>query len=269
MKLKFEIKEISRHNAVVFVGNNHYSPVMPVLTKHWLGGFIDGELKAVLTLGWGTQPKRTIQKLFPSLDTQDYYEIGKMCLLDELPRNSETQFLSSVVKWMKINLPERKFLYTLADGIMGKAGYVYQAASFYYGGFFKTSVYRSNTGEKIHPRTTKELCKENAKFLNKDKVFWLTHDFMESKGIEKYNGLMFRYIFPLNRQAKKMLKNESTVTWNKSYPKDKDLKFWKMMGKGDYQEVAMPVFSYDEVVYNDKNLKLNRRKDSSTLERFL
>ena len=41
------------------------------------------------------------------------------------------------------------------------------------------------------------------------------------------------------------------------------------MGKGDYQEVDMPVFSYDEVVYNEKNLKLNRKKKCSTLERFL
>ena len=77
---------------------------------------------------------------------------------------------------------------------MGKAGYVYQAASFYYGSYFKTSVYRSSTGEKIHPRTTKYLCQENAIFLGKEKVFWLTHDFMETKGIERYNGLMFRYI---------------------------------------------------------------------------
>ena len=61
------------------------------------------------------------------------------------------------------------------------------------------------------------------------------------------------------------MKNESTVTWSKAYPKDKDLKFWKMMGKGDYQEVDMPVFSYDEVVYNEKNLKLNRKKKCSTL----
>ena len=270
MKLNFVIKEIPKQAAVAFVSDNHYSPIMPVLTKHWLGGFLDGKLQAVLTLGWGTQPKATIKKLFPELDTQDYYEIGKMCLLDELPRNSETQFLSSVIKWMKMNLSERKFLYTLADGIMGKPGYVYQAASFLYGGYFKTSVYRSNTGEKIHPRTSKKLCEENAIFLKKKKVFWLTHDFMETKGIEKYNGLMFRYIFPLNKKAKKILKNDSltTVEWNKNYPKGKDLKFWKMMGKGIYEEVEMPTFSYDIIVQNKKNgahIKTNR---NSTLERF-
>ena len=33
----------------------------------------------------------------------DYYEIGKMCMLDEMPKNSESQMLSKVVKWMKID----------------------------------------------------------------------------------------------------------------------------------------------------------------------
>jgi hypothetical protein len=271
VKLNFEIQQIPKQAAVAFVSEHHYSPIMPVLTRYFLGGFIDGKLQAVLTLGWGTQPKATIKKMFPNLDNQDYYEIGKMCLLDELPRNSETQFLSSVIRWMKLNVPKVSFLYTLADGIMGKPGYVYQAASFLYGGYFKTSVYRSSTGEKIHPRTSKKLCEENARFLKKppgEKVFWLTHDFMETKGIEKYNGLMYRYIFPLNRRGKRIIKNESTVEWSKNYPKDKDLKFWKMMGKGLYEETDMPIFNYDIIVQNKKNgphIKTNR---NSTLERF-
>ena len=53
---------------------------------------------------------------------------------------------------------------------MGKAGYVYQAANFLYGGNFKTLVYRTKYGEKVHPRTASDLCKENAKFLGKEKV---------------------------------------------------------------------------------------------------
>jgi hypothetical protein len=233
-----------------------------------LGGFLDGKLMAVLTLGWGTQPKQTITKLFPTLDTQDYYEIGKMCLPDELPRNSETQFLSAVVKWIKKNHPEKKFLYTLADGIMGKAGYVYQAASFLYGGEFQTFVYRTTSGEKVHPRTTGTLCKENATFLGKEKVFWLTYDFMESKGIQKYRGLMFRFILPLNRKAKRMMKHESTVKWNVDYPKEDSLKFWVQTGRGKWIDADMPEFNYDNIEHNKKNIETHNTQ-SSTLETFL
>ena len=151
MKYEFEIKEIPRYVAAELIHSLHYSKIMPKLTKHFLGCFLKNELVGVLTLGWGTQPKATINKLFEGLDTKDYFEIGKMCMKEEMPRNSETQMISGVVKWLKLHHPQRKFLYTWADGIMGKPGYVYQAANFLYGGYIWTQIYINDEGEKyIH-----------------------------------------------------------------------------------------------------------------------
>ena len=132
MKFNYTVKEINRVTATDFVQAYHYSPVMPKLTKHFLGFFLDNELKGVLTLGWGTQPRQTINKLFPGLVSKDYYEIGKMCMDEEMPRNSESQMISATIRWMKQNT-DCLFLYTMADGIMGKCGYVYQASNFYFG----------------------------------------------------------------------------------------------------------------------------------------
>ena len=215
MKYNFEIKEITRFDSTELVQTYHYSKIMPRLTKHFLGCFLDGELVGVLTLGWGTQPKATIAKLFDGLDTKDYYEIGKMCMKPEMPKNSESQMLSGVVKWMKENCPEKKFLYTWADGIMGKPGYVYQAANFLYGGFIWTQIYISDKGEKIHPRSSRRLCDENVQFkLEKEpnffegkkgeRIYWLTQDFLDHKGISKIYGKQFRYILPLNKKARKL-----------------------------------------------------------------
>ena len=98
MKYNFIIREIDKHTAIHLIQNTHYSKVMPKLTKYYLGCFLEDELVGVLTLGWGTQPRQTINKLFPGLETKDYYEIGKMCMLEKMPRNSESQMLSKVVK---------------------------------------------------------------------------------------------------------------------------------------------------------------------------
>ena len=233
MKYEFEIKEISRFNAAELIQSLHYSKIMPKLTKHFLGCFLDNELVGVLTLGWGTQPKATINKLFQGLDTKDYFEIGKMCMKEEMPKNSETQMISGVIKWLKKNHPQKKFLYTWADGIMGKPGYVYQAANFLYGGFIWTQIYISSKGEKIHPRSSRRLCEENVKFkLNKEpdffknkkgkRIYWLTQDFLDHKGISKIYGKQFRYILPLNKNSRKLLK-KSSVEWNIDYPKDSNL----------------------------------------------
>ena len=73
MKYEFQIKEISKPVAAELIQSLHYSKIMPRLTKHFLGCYLENELVGVLTLGWGTQPKATIAKLFDGFKL--YYSI--------------------------------------------------------------------------------------------------------------------------------------------------------------------------------------------------
>lgn len=277
MKYEFEIKEISRSQATDFIQSLHYSKIMPKLTKHFLGCHLDGKLVGVLTLGWGTQPKATIAKLFDGMDTKDYYEIGKMCMSEKFPEDSypESQMISAVVKWMKVNTPEKQFLYTWADGIMGKPGYVYQAANFLYGGFIWTQIYISDKGEKIHPRSSRRLCDENVQFKLErepdffvgkkgERIYWLTQDFLDHKGISKIYGKQFRYILPLNKKSRKLLK-KSKVEWSLNYPKENDLVWDKSTTEGRKRLDEMPYIDGDMTEYNTKNVNAHR----GTLEAFL
>jgi hypothetical protein len=275
MKFDFEVIEIDKTLATNFVQKYHYSPVMPAITKHYLGFFLSGELKGVVTLGWGTKPRHTFNKMFPNVgilekkdesfihDINDwYYEIGKMCLTIDLndTKGAGSQMVSSTIKWLKNNTT-CQFLYTMADGIMGKCGFVYQASNFYYGEQYFTSVYLMENGEKLHPRTSKELCKENAKFSGKEKLFWMTTDFMEHRGIKRINGLMFRYLYPLNKKAKRMMLRESSMNWDKNYPKSKQLEWvdvTDMKNKKTLKE--RPPFTFENAKYN-KNIP-------STLDEF-
>ena len=102
----------------------HYSNILPRLNKHFVGFYLEGELVGVVTLGWGTRPLHTIKKIFPSLETKDYYEIGRMCMTEDMPRNSESQMISQLITYIKENYPEIKVLFTWADGMVGKPGYV-------------------------------------------------------------------------------------------------------------------------------------------------
>ena len=271
MKFDFEVIEIDKNLTTKFVQKYHYSPVMPAITKHYLGFFLDGDLKGALTLGWGTKPRHTFNKMFPNVgilekkdekfvhDINDwYYEIGKMCLSTELNHNrgAGSQMVSATIKWLKNNT-KCQFLYTMADGIMGKCGFVYQASNFYYGEKYFTSVYLMENGEKLHPRTSKDLCMENAKFSGKEKVFWMTTDFMIHKGIRRIDGLMFRYLYPLNKKAKRMMK-QSSMNWDKSYPKSKDLEWVDVTDKKNKKSVPQPDFKMDidNIEYN-KNISAN------------
>ena len=277
----FVVKRIHKVNAIELIQKYHYSPVMPGITKYYLGLFLDNKLKGVLTLGYGTKPRHTFNKMFPSvgvLDTDDneefihdinewYYEIGKMCLIDDLNENkiAGSQMVSAVIRWLKDNT-QCKFLYTMADGIMGKCGYVYQASNFYFGEKYWTPVYLMENGEKLHPRSTKTLLVENAEFSGRDKLFWMTSDFMKHKGIKKIVGYMFRYIYPLNKKAKRIMKNNSTLNWSLNYPKDIDLEWMDITDKKEKQYIDKPAFTFEDAKYNLKNI--NAHKDGATLENF-
>lgn len=233
MKSLFILREIDKDSAKIFIERWHYSKVLPKLNKVFLGGYIKGELRAVITLGWGVRPKHTIKKLFPSLNTNDYYEIGKMCLDDDMPRNSETQFLKQVVSWIKCHRPEIKVLYTWADGMLGKPGYVYQASNFLYGGYIWTDSYFTLAGEKVHPRGTRQFCKEDAERQGKEKVFWISLEYQREKGIFRYKGKQFRYcLFLCGHKERKRLLKESSFVWVKSGAKHEDLEWKQQQDKG-------------------------------------
>lgn len=252
-KLSPTVWEIEKEMAVDFIRCHHYSKVMPRLTKHYLGFYTGEELLGVVTLGWGTQPLKTIRKIFPNhlLSTSTYLEIGKMCYVPAMNGNRHfgSSVLSLLIKWLQQNT-DCLFLYTLADAIMGKCGYVYQAANFRYIGSFQTSVYRCRyTGEKIHPRSARILLEENAKMDGVDKRFWLTHEYCMHKGIDKINGRMFRYIYPLNNTAIKILESYPEYQ-GLDYPKDKDLYLSVRVSPRTYEQIPIPYFAPNVCQYN-------------------
>ena len=226
MKYNYEVKEITKEQCLQMVQKYHYSNTLPRLNKHFLGFFVGGVLVGVITLGWGTRPRHTIKKLFPTLETKDYFEIGRMCMTDEMPRNSESQMLSACVKWLKRNCPEVKILFTWADGMLGKCGYVYQASNFIYTGFVGGEFYLKD-GVKIHVRSMKQiLCNDSRN--DKRLTVRPTLEQMRELNIRHYKGKQYRYIYFLcSRTEQKRLKDSCLEPLDLARPKDKDLE-WRV-----------------------------------------
>ena len=234
----------------------HYSNTLPRLNKHFVGFFLDNKLVGMVTLGWGTRPLHTIKKIFPSLETKDYYEIGRMCMTEEMPRNSESQMISQLILWIKQNCPEIKVLFTWADGMMGKAGYVYQASNFLYCGYIWTDIYMKD-GIKLHPRQTKHY------FTNDENDNRLTCrptlEMMKSVGISHYKGKQFKYLtFLCSKNMAKKLKRECVETLSLDYPKEKDLE-WKIQNEsGKWVYCDKPPYISDTNVTDHNVLNLDK-----------
>lgn len=253
------IKVIDNLTALELIFNNHYSKIMPHLTKHCLGAYENDKLVGILTLGWGTRPLHTIKKLFPSLTSKDYFEIGKMCMLESMPKNSESQLLSATIDWIKKNQPQIKILFTWADGILGKPGYVYQSANLLYGGFIWTDLYITAEGEKVHPRTSQGLTNKGDKICGHRP----TKDFMIKNGWNHYKGKQFRYLYFLcNKIEKKKLLTVSTVQWTIDYPKSKDLE-WQI------QDLTTGEWKFtDNILYNKEAVSVANKKVTSNTNKI-
>lgn len=242
MKYRYTLKEISKQTALEMVKRYHYSNALPSINKHFIGFYIGEELVGVVTLGWGTRPLHTIRRLFPSLESKDYYEIGRMCMTEEMPRNSESQMLSQLVKWVKTNCPDIKVLFTWADGMMGKPGYVYQASNFLYAGYIVTDFYLKD-GVKIHPRQTKKIfgAVDDSRLSVRP-----TREQMLQHGIEHYRGKQFRYVlFLCNKAEQRRLKQECTVVLDRNYPKATDLSWRKQTATSSWADCGKPSYKTD------------------------
>lgn len=242
MKLNLVVKEIDRDTAVSMITKYHYSNTLPKINKHFLGFFLENELVGVVTLGWGTRPLHTIRRIFPSLTTSDYYEIGRMCMTDDMPRNSETQMLSACCKWIKANCPDVKILFTWADGMIGKPGYVYQAASFIYAGYSDGEMYMKD-GVKIHVRQMKQFLAPGDKRI----TVRPTLEQMRMYNIQHYRGKQYRYIkFLCGKFEKRRLLKECLLDLTEANPKHDNLS-WRIrdINMGKWMVCEKPPYQTD------------------------
>lgn len=244
-KQKYIVRQIDKDTALRMIQKYHYSNTLPKINKYFLGFFLNSELVGVVTLGLGTRPLHTINRIFPSLGTSDYLEIGRMCMTDEMPRNSESQMLSQLIKWIKNNIPECKILFTWADGMLGKPGYVYQASNFIYAGYSGGEMYMKD-GIKIHVRQMKSILLKNGE---KDKRITVrpTLEQMREHNIEHYKGKQYRYLYFLcSKQEKKRLMDECLIDLSLPNPKEKDLEWTKKNRiTGKWEKASMPCYLTD------------------------
>ena len=96
------------------------------------------------------------------------------------------------------------------------------------------------------------------------RIYWLTQDFLDHKGISKIYGKQFRYILPLNKKARKLLK-KSKIEWNLNYPKNNDLIWNKSTKEGKKQLKGIPKIDPNMTEYNTKNVNAHL----GSLEAFL
>lgn len=197
-----EVHPISLTEARQFIRANHYASVLPPHSMLRLGSVPTG---CVSVWGYGVRPADTIRILMRDGKPSEYLELARLCCEQELPRNTESRFISKCVKWIEKNRPEILLLWSWADGMRGKPGFVYQASNWNHCRVLRTGWYTN--GESImHPRffVTRYGSRTAAKGL----------------GYKKISGFQYGYYLLLGDRRKKKATANRILLPNLPYPKD-------------------------------------------------
>lgn len=127
------IKMIDRNIANKTIIKNHYSKKVYNGTYINLGVFKDNILMGVLQFGYAMNPASG-GSVVKDTRIDEYLELNRMWLDDELGKNSESKALSYSIKFIKNRFKKIKWIQSFADERCGGFGIVYQASNFKYFG---------------------------------------------------------------------------------------------------------------------------------------
>ena len=96
-------------------------------------------------------------------------------------------------------------------------------------------------------------------------------EYMSEQGFSRIFGKQFRYIYPITKKSRKLLK-QSTINWTIDYPKGKDLQ-WKIKRPYETSYTLTDTMPYEHrgnsVKHNKSNVsKVSDKWGKSTLDEF-
>lgn len=143
----FIVKQITYEETKPFILNMHYAQRMPSIT--WAYGlFFESEILGVVTFGKSASPALT-SGILGSEYKHVVYELNRLVLKEDLPKNTASFFVSKALKDLK---KHNLCIVSFSDLGMKHHGYIYQALNFYFTGTSKgrTDKYVPNGKHSRH-----------------------------------------------------------------------------------------------------------------------
>lgn len=183
------VKPIGSKDARRIIKKLHYSgKVVNNSTLHF-GVFINGKCEGVMQFG-SPMVKKNIIGMVKNSSWNSFLELNRMAFSEKLPRNSESRALSVAFRLIKKHYPHIKWVVSFADGAQCGDGTIYRASGFSLVGI------KENKKIRINPKTGENQT-EIAAYHNGNA--------REFKNWEKLKGFQLKYIYFINKEAKKNL----------------------------------------------------------------
>jgi hypothetical protein len=163
---RFGVEPVTKDEARTFVEKHHYSRSFPA-SRFCAGLYTAGQLVGVAV--FSVPMNQAVVPKYCNVDPNAGVELGRFVLLDNVPANGETWFLSRAFKLLRENKPEVEAVVSYSDPVPrhtidgvqvkpGHIGVIYQAANaVYLGRGSKRTLLLAGNGEIVSPRALSKL----------------------------------------------------------------------------------------------------------------
>lgn len=191
----FHVMEVCRDSANELVAKNHYSRKFYSASYIHLGLYVGKQIRGVLQFGYAMNPQ-SMAGVVEGTKIDEYLELNRMWIDDDMPRNSESKAISYSIKFIRRKYPKVAWIQSFADERCGRFGVVYQAASFLYCGEHLSTFWELD-GVWYH----------NTLMTAKQGKQGKAGDYLQSRASEakKHEFRQFRYVKPLKNWASRRL----------------------------------------------------------------
>jgi hypothetical protein len=177
--MNYEVKSIDYQDCKEWLLKKHYAKRIPMI-QFSFGLFDNGKIIGICT--YGTTIAIDIRKKFE----YHVYELNRLVVNEELPKNTLSFFVSKTIKMM----PSPCVLLSYADTTKGHHGYIYQATNWIYTGLSAiVKEYKIKGQEDMHSQTLFDKSKGKI-----DRVGYLKELYGDKLYMD-YRARKHRYLF--------------------------------------------------------------------------
>lgn len=190
------VKPITSAEANQIIKKVHYSgKIVPNSTVHF-GVFLNGTLHGALSFG-SSMHKKNMMSLVEGTKFHDFLELNRMAFDASLPKNSESRAIGICLRAIKKRYPNIEWVVSFADGCQCGDGTIYRASGFVLTAIKKNvDLLKLQSGGVVSSQTLNHTTGIGGR---------LGSSIAKSNGAKPLVGYQFRYVYFLNKEARKRL----------------------------------------------------------------
>ena len=147
----FTVVHCERREVVSFIEKWHYSQNVNGLTTDYCFKLLDANKNMIGAMIYGKIAMANVWKKYAKKENE-LIELKRLCCIDNTPKNTESYFIGSTLRWLKRNT-DIKMVLSYADMTYSHKGTIYKASNFKHLGMTSKGKVIMYNGKRYHDKT--------------------------------------------------------------------------------------------------------------------